>query len=834
MRIPCTLLSVVAAILLPGVQASSSIRNPLGALSTVQNATIHTHNHRVTALSDFDLTFNIRNDLHVRLRLEPNHDILAEDATIAYLAPDGTISRKESIDRLGHKVFKGTAWIQRPSIGQDQWQNVGWARVTLNRDGQDPQFEGAFAVNHDHHHIQSTENYLRTRHRLDPEVESTQDGDDYMVLWRDSDILPPAAALKHQELRRSMLDEGVPSCQADGLSFNLQPDHPVYLDMSKRDTRTYGVMDFANLFSKRQIDGTTAGNSAGVNLVSTIGNSAGCPTTRKVALVGVATDCTYTSSFNSTESARQNVISQMNTASALYENTFNISLGLQNLTVSDASCPGTPAQATEWNQACSDSVDIQARLNYFSAWRGTQQDTNSHWTLLSTCNTGSAVGLAWLGQACVNTAMTTNGSTTGNGASSGGSETVSGANVVIRTQGASEWQIIAHETGHTFGAVHDCTSQTCAQANVVNSQQCCPLSSGTCNAGEAYIMNPSTSQGITAFSPCSIGNICSAIGRNSVKIDCLTDNRQVTTISGQQCGNGIVEPGEECDCGGTEGCGDNACCDATTCKFAGSAVCDDSNEDCCRGCQLAGNGTVCRASTGSCDPQETCSGASATCPVDVTAPDGQSCGSGGGGTQCASGQCTSRDQQCKTVMGSYTQGNDTYACDSSGCAISCASPEFGTGVCYGLQQNFLDGTVCGGGGRCNNGQCKGDSVGGQVKSWIDDHKALVIGISASVGALLLFSVFGCLLRCCRRRRHRTKAPPPPPMPPPGGWQGWNAPGSRHPQMQQQQYPQQQQPYYPPQHASQGWFEQGANRGGGGPPVPAPTYAPRSGHSTRYA
>ena len=70
--------------------------------------------------------------------------------------------------------------------------------------------------------------------------------------------------------------------------------------------------------------------------------------------------------------------------------------------------------------------------------------------------------------------------------------------------------------------------------------------------------------------------------------------------------------------------------------------------------------------------------------------------------QCASGQCTSRDQQCKTVMGSYTQGNDTYACDSSGCAISCASPEFGTGVCYGLQQNFLDGTVCGGGGHCLN------------------------------------------------------------------------------------------------------------------------------------
>jgi len=699
-NLPFQLLSLAVTILAPLAEASSSIRNPISALSTVQNATINTHNHRVTALSDFDLSFNIRDELYVKFSLEPNHDILAEDATVAYLSPDGTISRKETVDRLGHKVFKGTAWIKKPNIGQNKWQSVGWARAVVTRDGKVPHFEGAFAVNHDHHHIQSSRNYQRTRHWLDPEIDELEDGQEYMVVWRDSDILPSAAQLRHQGLRRSLQENDVPSCQADGLSFNSQPDHPVYLGMAKRDSKPFGSMDFAHLFGKRQVDSTTGGNSAGVNLVSTIGDSSGCPSTRKVALVGVATDCTYTNSFNSTESARQNVITQMNTASALYESTFNISLGLQNLTVSDASCPGIPAQATEWNQACSDSVDIQDRLNYFSGWRGTQSDNNALWTLLSTCNTGSAVGLAWLGQACVSTAMTANTSTTGNGASTGsGEETVAGANVVVRTAGASEWQIIAHETGHTFGAVHDCTSQTCADQNTVNAQQCCPLSSSTCDAGEAYIMNPSTAQGITNFSPCSIGNICSAIGRNSVKTSCLSDNKQVTTISGQQCGNGIVEPGEECDCGGTEGCGDNQCCDPTTCKFKTGAVCDDSNEDCCRGCQLASNGTVCRESTGSCDPQEVCSGTSATCPADSTAPDGQSCGHS---LECASGQCTSRDQQCKTVMGSYTQGNDTYACDSSGCAISCASPEFGTGVCYGLQQNFLDGTDCGGGGRCQN------------------------------------------------------------------------------------------------------------------------------------
>jgi hypothetical protein len=234
---------------------------------------------------------------------------------------------------------------------------------------------------------------------------------------------------------------------------------------------------------------------------------------------------------------------------------------------------------------------------------------------------------------------------------------------------------------------------------MVNAQQCCPLSASTCDAGEQYLMNPSTAENIQRFSPCSIGNICAALGTNSVKSTCLTNNRGVTTISGQTCGNGIVEGDEQCDCGGTEGCGTNSCCNPETCKFVDNAVCDDSNEDCCKDCQFAAASTVCRTSSGSCDPEEKCTGTSPYCPEDKTQPDGQDCGNG---LKCASGQCTSRDNQCKTVMGSYTQGNDTYACDNSNCMMSCASPEFPRNTCYGLQQNFLDGTPCTGGGTCSN------------------------------------------------------------------------------------------------------------------------------------
>jgi hypothetical protein len=58
-------------------------------------------------------------------------------------------------------------------------------------------------------------------------------------------------------------------------------------------------------------------------------------------------------------------------------------------------------------------------------------------------------------------------------------------------------------------------------------------------------MNPSTADGITQFSPCTVGNICSALGRNSVNSSCLVNDRGIVTITGSQCGNGVVESGED-------------------------------------------------------------------------------------------------------------------------------------------------------------------------------------------------------------------------------------------------------------------------------------------------
>jgi hypothetical protein len=403
--------------------ASSTAREPLQCIGLAKNPSILTPNNRVTAVSTFDVAFDYSGK-RIRLSLEPNHDIFVEGAKVSYLGADGSVVREEPIDRLQHKVFKGVAWLKRGN----RWDRVGWARIDITRDGIDPLFEGTFTVDHDHHHVQLASTYKQARTHEDPDIDLRDN--EFMVVFRDSDTRRDQEQMELKKRATSL------ACASDQLGFNTQENHPVYASMRARSENSFFSSPLTTLFGKRQLDNSpSGGNGAGVNLVNSIGKTAGCPTTRKVALVGVATDCTYTQSFQSnTNTTRNNVIKQMNSASELFESTFNISLGLANLVVTEPNCPTSVQQATPWNQVCSDNVKIQDRLNLFSAWRGQQNDEYAHWTLLSTCNTGSAVGLAWLGQACVTGSQ-------GSSSSGGTNETVAGANVVVRT--LQEWQVIA-------------------------------------------------------------------------------------------------------------------------------------------------------------------------------------------------------------------------------------------------------------------------------------------------------------------------------------------------------------------------------------------------------
>lgn len=280
--------------------AASHARQPLQRIARVQNADILTQTHRVTAVSSFDLAFDVSGQ-RIRLSLEPNHDLFVEDGRITHVNSDGSVARQEPIDRLQHKVYKGKAWLKRGN----RWDNVGWARIGLREDGLDPLFEGTFSVHHDHHHVKTASSYKATRLSEDPDVDLRDR--EFMVVFRDSDMGKGRHHGENMELKKRTQEVGCPS---DELIFNTHEDHPVYASMRARDEASAMSPSLISAMFKRQDDLQPGGNGAGVDLSSTIGKTAGCPSTRKVARVGVAADCTYVSSFNGDKNKTQtNIIS---------------------------------------------------------------------------------------------------------------------------------------------------------------------------------------------------------------------------------------------------------------------------------------------------------------------------------------------------------------------------------------------------------------------------------------------------------------------------------------------------------------------------------------------
>ncbi|KAI8321915.1 zincin, partial [Martensiomyces pterosporus] len=449
---------------------------------------------------------------------------------------------------------------------------------------------------------------------------------------------------------------------------------------------------------------------------------AGCIQARKIVYMGAAADCSYVTQYQSQDKARQQILSDWNQASAVYERQLNVALGLIELQVEDMSCPANVDSSKAWNRGCSESYNIQNRLSDFSTWRGKKGDDGCGlWHLMTNCPTGTEVGLAWLKTLC----MTTSSPNTYQGGISSGT----GVSAVSR----DEWKVVAHEIGHNFGASHDCTSQDCpACAN--GCDQCCPCTDN-CDCKGKYIMNPTSPVSSDDFSPCSIKNMCATISGAVSK--CLQDPGKRNTLSTAMCGNGIKETGEECDCGTSEQCKNDPCCDSSTCKLKPGAQCADVNDLCCSQCKLKSNGSVCRPKYSECDIEETCDGQSSDCPSDKHVSDGTSCGNSTAGLKCASGQCTSRDAQCVARGG--PDGLTQHCPISMGgdlCDLQCSKPGNPT-MCTFMSGSFIDGTDCGFHARCRGGTCKGDNWFYQFLLIFQRNLAISIPIAVAVGLIIL-------------------------------------------------------------------------------------------------
>uniref|UniRef100_A0A8C5UN23 ADAM metallopeptidase domain 9 n=1 Tax=Microcebus murinus TaxID=30608 RepID=A0A8C5UN23_MICMU len=187
--------------------------------------------------------------------------------------------------------------------------------------------------------------------------------------------------------------------------------------------------------------------------------------------------------------------------------------------------------------------------------------------------------------------------------------------------------IVAHELGHNLGMNHD------------DGRDC------LCEA-KSCIMNSGAS-GSRNFSSCSAEDF-EKLTLNKGGNCLLNIPKPDEAYSAPFCGNKLVDPGEECDCGTSKECELDPCCEGSTCKLKSFAEC--AYGDCCKDCWFLPGGTLCRGKTNECDVPEYCNGSSQFCQPDVFIQNGYPCQNNK--AYCYNGMCQYYDAQCQVIFGS--------------------------------------------------------------------------------------------------------------------------------------------------------------------------------------
>jgi len=444
--------------------------------------------------------------------------------------------------------------------------------------------------------------------------------------------------------------------------------------------------------------------------------STGCPVNRKTLLVGVVADCNYVRAFQGDRGKIQtSIIQEFALVSAIYEKSFNLNLGLVAIDL----MMDCDTDEHAWNSACRPKHLLGEQMSKFSLYRENLRKDVGVYHLVTDCLHTEVVGIAWLNQVC-----RTNNFLSGRDYVSGTS-----ASTLIK----NHFAVIAHEIAHNMGAIHDCDKTECMTCDVRKGNcDCCPCGD-TCDCKDKFIMSPgSGTVDVREFSQCTLDWVCKKM---PILATCLVKPGLKRTLRLGQCGNGIREDDEECDCGTPEQCAKDPCCQEG-CKLRQGAECTDTNDTCCRQCKIipAAEKFACGKSNGFCQFSSYCDGGR-ECPLRKIRRNGTPCKDVDNG-RCSSGVCTSRDAQCQAIGG---QLGVRKACETTfnSCDMLCQGS---ADRCLSFKAKFSDGVACGMNGFCKDGACSESVVVTAItKYWL----AIIL-----IAGFFLAALLACVLASC--------------------------------------------------------------------------------------
>jgi len=333
----------------------------------------------------------------------------------------------------------------------------------------------------------------------------------------------------------------------------------------------------------------------------------------------IVNDADQVAKTGGTTETSEFAIQVANGVKTLYQ-TFNLDVNIVLTQVKNFEVDTQESFRTELHE------DIETYLDRFTQWYKDDTSKKDNAQLISGGDRSGGAGIAWVGGMC-------------------GQQ-----NVGINENGGGNWQavvhVMAHEMGHNWGMRHDNEPEN---ARCDNSQ---------------HLMAPS-SGGKKTWSDCSKSYLSATLQRlENLPGNCLKNNPGVGIGASQVCGDGIKSDNEECDEGGDNGA--NGKC-STSCKLNQDMQC--TSGECCENGTFKAAGSMCRDAMHQCDLADRCMGNSAQCPSDNYKPDGTACTESGAGSTCYRGSCMGLGGQCMSAftgiagrwLPSYT--SDKCQCD---------------------------------------------------------------------------------------------------------------------------------------------------------------------------